>query len=203
MLTRLGLNIQLIPVPMAGQMNSQDSNNSLSSPLPSLPSDLNSLYLSLPDDMQRLFIRVFRYLWGVVNGWRYGFVPLFWAVDLLRLRFSLTSSELTVLTYIYYASHKGKRFIHSDLVYNGTILQDLIYKSKQGVLNDLKHKGYISRSTRDPGQPYSQRAQHNKQPVYISLTPAGIKLIEKCERDLYNIIMNTSLDDLTGNKKAR
>jgi hypothetical protein len=188
---------------MASQTEQQSGNLPVSSPLPSLSTELNSLYLSLNDNMRQVFIKMLRFIWGVVNGRHLGFVPLFWAVDLFRLRFSLTSSQFSALTYIYHISNKGKRFVHSDAVYMGLILPEHLNDSKISVLNKLKRKGYITRSTRDPGQPYSQRAQHNKHPVYIALAPAGVKLIEKCERELYNMLLNTCIDDLTDNKKAR
>jgi hypothetical protein len=188
---------------MAVPTDTQDSNHPLSSPLPSLNPELNNLYLSLNDDMRTLFIKVFRFLWGVVNRKRSAPIVSFWCVDLLRLRAGLTSSELSAITYIYLLSHKGAKYIHSDFIYNGVILADLTPDSKISLLNVIKHKGYITRSTRDPGQPYNHRAQHNRQPVYIKLTSKAVNLIDKFERDLFNFTMNTSLDELTGNKKAR
>jgi hypothetical protein len=172
-------------------------NDSLPS-LPSLSPEIQSLYNSLNNDMRALFIKVFRFQWGVVNRKRSAPVVSFWCVDLLRLRAGLTSSELSTMVFLYQLSHKGAKYIHSDVIYNSVIMPGLTYASKQAVLNDLKHYGYITRSTRDPGQPYSQRAQHNKQPVYIRLSSKGINLIEKIERDFYNLTMNTSLNELTG-----
>jgi len=172
-----------------------------SSPPPSLNPELTDIYNSLDNVNRQLFIKVYRFLWGVVNDRRSGVAFSFWAVDLLRLRCGLTSSELTVLTYLYYVSGKGRRYIHSDLIYQGLILEDLVYSSKPALLNDIKHKGFISRSTRDPGQPYSQRAQHNKHPVFIRLTPAGVKLIEGMEKDLYKLLLHSSIDEITGAKK--
>jgi len=175
-------------------------NDSLRPSLPSLNLELIGIYNTLDNINKQLFIKVYRFLFGVVNDRRSGVA--FWAMDLLRLRGGLSSSELSVLTYLYYVSSRGRRYIHSDLVYQGLILNDLTHGSKLALLNDIKHKGYISRSTKDLGQPYCQRAQHNKHPVFIRLTAAGVKFIEGMEKDLYKLLLHSSIDEITGaNKK--
>lgn len=185
-------------------MNIQSENNY---PAPSLPPSLSSVYSSLSPDMQKVFIRVFRFLWNYVcplsrfigHG---GVLYSYWAIDMLRVKIDLTPSELSMLAYLYQVTDKGNKTIHSDIIYNSIILPHILIQSKQGILNDLKHKRFISRSTRDASQPYLSRS-YQKQPVFISLTPAGVRLIEGIEKDLYKILVNSSLDELTrANKKT-
>jgi hypothetical protein len=184
----------------ASKTSLKEKNSLFFSSPPSLPLILNLSYGVLSDDMKRLFVRMYKYLWGVVHK-KDSSVSLFWCVDLLRLRYSLTCSEFTGLTFIYQISCKGVRFVHSDQVYNGPILQAFNHESKKTLLNTLKHKGWITRHTKNPQEPYSQRAQHNKQPVFIKMTVKGVNLIEGIEKDMNKILLNTSLDELTGNKK--
>jgi hypothetical protein len=179
---------------------------SLASP-PSLSSELTILYGSLDTLNKGLFVRVFNYLWRYLFGYRtnlrrLGPVLYYWCVDGSRVRAGLTTSEFTTLVYLYQVTAQGANCVHSDIIYNGPIMERLTYFSKKDLLNDLKHLGYISRSTHDPSAPYLRRS-YSKQPVFIRLTPSGIKLILGVEKDLYHILMRTSLNDLTGaNKKA-
>jgi DNA-binding MarR family transcriptional regulator len=184
-------------------MNMQTGNNYQT---PSLPPSLSSVYSSLSPDMKKVFIRVFRFLWNYVapvkrfvghSGVLYGF----WAIDMLRVKSDLTPSELSMLAYLYQITDQGNKTIHSDIIYNSIILPRILKQSKQGILNDLKHKGYVSRSTCDVSQPYLSRA-YSKQPVFIRLTSSGAALIEGIEKDLYRLLFSTSLNEITGpNKK--
>jgi len=168
---------------------------------PSLSPTLLTTYLSLNSDMRRLFVKIYHQLWEYVcplnrfvkHG---GVLYSYWAVDLLRLRAGLTSSELAVLAYLYHLSNGGRNVVHSEKVYSEAVLPDLIYTSKQQLLHDIKGKGYINRLTRDPATPYLQRSVAWR-PVFIKLTPDGIQLIEDMEKDLYKILVNNCSNDLT------
>jgi len=171
-----------------------------SSPPPLSPSLLTA-YSTLNSDMRRLFDKVYHQLWNYVcplsRFVKYGGVLYsYWAVDLLRHRAGLTSSELAVLAYLYQLSSGGRKVVHSDKVYSDSVLPDLIYASKQQLLHDIKSKGYIIRLTRDPITPYLQRSVAFR-PVFIKLTPSGVRLIEGMEKDLYKILVNNCRDDLT------
>lgn len=137
-------------------MNMQSEN---SYPAPSLSTDLTSVYSSLSSEMQRLFIRVYKHMWNYINPLRRytghgGGLYSFWAIDMLRVKTDLTPSELSMLAYLYQITDQGNKTIHSDLIYNSIILPHILKQSKQGILNDLKHREYITRLTRDPSVPY-------------------------------------------------
>jgi Fe2+ or Zn2+ uptake regulation protein len=190
-------------------MDAKEQANSVNSELlpsvPSLSTSLQTFYNMLTQDNQRALVKVYRYLWGVVNNHNikhYGIVSSWWVLRIAAESSGLAPSSLAVLSYLYMMTNKGKVYIHADHVYNSGVLPGALAKTVQRVLWDLKHAGYITRHTKDPGQPYSQRAQHNKQPIFICLTRKGVQCIEGLEKDLYKILLNTSLDDITGaNKK--
>ena len=200
------MNMNANNVQMAGQTSTDNGKQDLLSSVPSLSSHLNSLYLSLNDDMRRLFIRIYKYLWGVVNSYSVrscGVVSYHWLLSRVAASSSLAPSSLVLLSYLYMMTNKGTKLIHSNIVHNSGVLPGALPITVQRVTWDLKHSGYITRHTKDPGQPYSHRAQHNKQPVYIRLTPAGLRVIEDMTKEINKLLLNTSLNDLTGisNKK--
>jgi hypothetical protein len=185
---------------------------SLNSPVlpssPPLSTTLTNLYTSLDSFNKGIFMQVFKFVWAYLLGShsqirRRNVLYNFWLVDSIRLRLSLTTSELSALTWLYQYTNKGVKMVRSDLFYNSGVVPDLTPVSKMTLLNWLKRAGYITRHTKDPNQPYSQRAQHNKQPVFICLTRKGVQVIEGIEKDMYKLLLNSSLDELTGIKKAR
>jgi DNA-binding MarR family transcriptional regulator len=184
-------------------MNEQPLN--IPSP-PLLSPALTTLYSNLSPDMKRLFVKMFRFLWdNVAPAGRFvkygGVLYAYWAVDRLRVKIDLTPSELSIIAYLYQVTDRGNNTIHSDIIYNSVILPHILKQSKQGILNDLKHRGYISRLTRNPSAPYLQRS-FSRHPVFIRLTSSGVALIEGIEKDLYRLLLNTSLNEITGaNKK--
>jgi hypothetical protein len=183
-------------------MNNQTEN--LLSPPPLTPS-LNSAYLSFNSDMRRLFVKIYHHLWNYVNPLsRFtghgGVLYSFWVVDLLRVRLGLTSSELAILSYLYQITDKGTNTIHSDSIYNSAVLPHVLKQSKGAILYDLKCKGFISRSTRNLSEPYLSRS-YSSHPLFISLTSSGVRVIEGIEKDLYKILLNTSLNELTGTNR--
>lgn len=174
--------------------------------LPPLSSPLQIIYSNLDCNMRRVFLKIYRHIWDAVcplsrftgHG---GVLNLYWAVDLFRLRYVLTASELSVLTYLYQLSDGGRNVVHSDKVYLGAVLPDLTLRTKQTLLYDIKEKGYITRSTSDPSQPYLSLS-HSRQAVFIRLSSSGVALIKGIEKDLYKLLLNTSLNEITGiNKK--
>ncbi len=173
---------------------------------PLLSPQLNTLYQSLTEDNKHLFVKVFKYLWGVVLPSRRfigrgAVLYSYWAVDLLRERQKLPPRLLSLLTFIYFITDKGRKYINTNQVYNSSgVLPDLDAKSKQAYLSHLTQRGYIVRSRRNTDDPYYQRS-YARRPVFIRLSPSGLALIEGIEKDLYKILMRSTLEDLTGNKK--
>ena len=172
------------------------------SPLPPLSPSLNSVYQSLNVLNQRLFIKVFRWLYDyLLNKQTYlrrgGVLFYWWAVDMVRVRSHLTTSDLAVLTYLYQMTEQGQKIINSKILYNGYLLPDLCPTSLWPLINRLMHRGYIVRYNRNHQDPYMQRSIHRSK-VFINLTPAGVSLIKSMENDLYNIMMRSSLNDITG-----
>ena len=168
--------------------------------LPSLPPSLSQLYSGLTIDNQRVFIKVFRWLWRYVNGKHIDIIHLFWCANLFRMRLGLDTSELAVLAFLYSVSGRGVSYVHSDTVYNSDILPGLLHDSYSAVLSRLKQQGFITRHTSDPLQPYLKRS-YSRHALFIKLTPAGVRLIQGIDHDIYYLMLNTSLDDLTGNNK--
>jgi hypothetical protein len=172
--------------------------------LPSLSPVLSLHYQSLPIELKQLFSKVFRYCWHIANSRRYfnrgGVLLNYWCVDMLRRKQGLTTSQLALLSYIYTITNKGTTVIHSNQVYQSKVLPDVKRISVLQLLYKLNDLGYLSRSTSDPSRS-SFSSGYARQPVFISLTRAGVQVIEGIEKDLYKLLLNTSLDDLTGKHK--
>jgi hypothetical protein len=172
--------------------------------VPNLSKSLNLSYGVLNDDMKRLFNRVYVYLWGVVNARSVralGFVPHYWLMVRLSASSSLSPSAFTVLTYLYMMSDKGRYYIHSANVVNSGVLPGALSITVGRVLWDLKHAGMITRHTKDPSRPYEQRAQHNRNTVFIHVTNKGVQFIEDTEKQFSRVLLNTSFNDLIGANK--
>jgi hypothetical protein len=181
--------------------------NNFDFPPPVLPSALQSVYNSLDSSNRSIFVKVFRFLWGVVLPYkRYigisGVLYSYWAVDLLRHRCALSCAQLSVLSYIYQISKQGSNIIHSEQIYISGVLPHYSKVSKQILLSDIVRAGYITRQTRNPEDPFYSRS-YRRQPVFIRLAPSGIRLIEDMEKDLYKILVNGCLDGLKGKNKPR
>jgi hypothetical protein len=179
-------------------------NENLLSP-PSLTPYLNSVYLSFNSDMKRLFVKVYHQLWNYVCPFKRfvgsgGILNSYWALDMLRLDSDLTSSELSMLTYLYQVTNSGTGTIHSDTIYKSVVLPHVQKQSKGAILHDLKCKGLISRSNRNLSEPYKS-SSFSSHPLFIRLTSSGVALIEGIEKDLYKLLLNTSLNEVTGINK--
>ena len=176
--------------------------------LPSLSADLNSLYHSLDSINQSIFIKVFKYLWGVVlpahrfNG-RGASLYGCWALDCVVHASGLGPSYFSLLLFIYHITGRGTKYIHSTKVYNSRVLLPGVSRRSLPVyICTLVKLGYLSRSFKDPDNPY-YKISFSSRPVFIKVTVKGLQYIAGIEKDLYKLLLNTSLDDLTGNKKAR
>ena len=185
-----------------------DNINSSPAPSPpSLSSDVLNLYNSLDSFNRGVFVKIYRYLWGVVYPWRRltGHASMFysfWAVDQIRYKCNLPDPLFCLLSFISHATDKGRNYIKSDRVLNGIVLPGVQPQSKKIYLGELKRRGYIVRSWYDPKTP-RYKPNYRQRKGYINLSPEGIELITSIEHDLYNLLMRSSLNDLTGaNKKA-
>jgi hypothetical protein len=180
------------------------SGSSSLSSLPNLSNELTSLYGVLDDNMKQIFIKLFRWCYRQAVSKQSYFkrgatLYYYYLVERSRMNNNLTTSELSALTFLYHESKQGSCMVHSKLItLSSLILPRLTFISRQGVLNDLKHKGYITRHTRNPGISSHLKCSHSVNPVFISLTRSGVNLIEGIEKDIYKMLLNTSLNDLTG-----
>jgi len=202
LLSLLELNININTVPMVKETNANQANSHGSAPpfppLPTLSPQLNVLYNSLNDDMRRIFVKIYSYLWGVVNDQGCsGVVSKWWVLRLVAESAGLPPSSFAVLSYLYMTTNKGRKLIRSKYIYLAGVLPGAVPKTVQRVVWDLKHAGLITRHTRNPDEPYLQRS-HSRQPVFLKLTYKGVALIEGIEQDLNKLLLNTSFNDLTG-----
>ncbi|MGD0340535.1 MAG: hypothetical protein ABSA76_02340 [Bacteroidales bacterium] len=178
--------------------------NSENSGLPPLSAPLTSFFSVLNSDNQKVFRRVFQFCWNIANSRRFtdrgNIMSIYWLIDRLRIGASLTTTELSLLTYIYQITSKGKHIIHSNKIYLSTSFPGVTHHTLECRLVDLTKREFIIRSTRNPEIPYLSRYVF-KQPVWLRLSPSGVRVIEGIEKDMYKILLNSSLDDLTGIKK--
>jgi len=131
----------------------------------------------------------------VPHGRRYGVLYSYWAVDMLRTRFGLSPMDLSLLTYLCMVSDRGKYIINSMQLKNSSSLQFGKY-SLHNKLIEFKDAGYIVRLSRDPSQPYLTRSI-SRQKIFIQFTGKGVELIDKIERELFRITVNSSLANVT------
>lgn len=179
---------------------------SVSSPLPSLSPDLISLYGVMSVSERRMFRRIYRYLWDDLNRQTVedaGQMSYLWVLSSLVSSSPLAPGLLSLLSYLYLMSEKGQNAVKSAVVYDYGALCGLGAQTLSKALNRLKLQGYLKRSTRDHKRPYVQEAQHSRHPIWITLTDDGVKIIEDIERNYRRMIMTNSLNQITGNKKAR
>jgi len=168
-----------------------------SSAAPSLSPSLSVLYSNLSNDNRRLFIKVFKYLWGYVLNRRsqYDVVHLFWCVERLRIKYSLTSGELSLLTYLYQLSERGKYIIKSTQLFKSSSLH-LSSRTLEPLLTKFKDQALIVRLSRDPTQPYLTRSIA-RQKIFIQFTAKGVAFVDTIEDDLRVLLINSTIDDVT------
>jgi hypothetical protein len=175
-----------------------------SSSVPCLPKSLNSLYNSLDAINRGMFVKLYRYLWGVVN-WksinRGEYVSYYWLLYGQMVLVDLSPYGFALLSYIYYMTDRGTKTIHSNRIYNSGVLPGYKASSIQCILTRLVNSGYITRHTRDLSGS-CLASSHARHPVFIRVSPDGMKLIESMTKNINRLLLNTSLNDLTGvNKK--
>jgi DNA-binding MarR family transcriptional regulator len=186
----------------ANELKKLKSGSSLSS-LPALPLSLNSFYNSLDAFNKGVFIKIYRYLWGVVN-WktinRCEYVSSFWLLYGQMVRADLSPYAFSLLSYIYYMTNRGTETIRSSKIYNSDAIYSYKSSSIQCILTRLTKAGYVNRYTRDlTGSHLScNRSRHTE---FVKLSSAGLKLIEDMTKNINRILLNSSLNDLTSIKK--
>ena len=177
------------------------SSSSLS--LPDLVGRIQFIYMGASDAEKSLIRRIYRYIWRAllpIDQFKdiSGVVSCFWALDIVRSSSCpLSSSELSLLSFIYYISDQGNIYINSGAVCNSIILPGFAPRSIAEYLTRLKRKGYLLRSYVDPANMYLQIG-HNKRPVFIKLTPLAIDLLNEIQRKTYKLIRESSFNYITG-----
>lgn len=170
--------------------------------VPALSPSLSSLYSLLDLQQKRLFNKVFMYLWDYVRHKVYGshgVINTYWIVEDMRIKYDLSTSELSMLTFLYQITGGGRGIINSQAVYNGSALPHLGYEGKKWYLYKLRLKGYLIRSTRDTSAPYLKRSVYHS-PIFIQLSPSGVGVVKDIEKRTQRLIMTSSLNDITGVK---
>lgn len=171
-----------------------------SSSVPSLSPELKDLYNSLDGVQKSLFMRVFRFVWGVLFGRKQLFkqhVLLYWGLELVRSRSSLSPSDLSILSYLYQVTNKGANIVSSETFYKGLLFTGVDLAQRKYRLVSLKKRGYITRHTFNSDLPYLRSSRSNHK-LFIKMTLKGVQCIERIEKDLNNLLLNTCLNDLTG-----
>ena len=173
---------------------------------PVLPTELNQLYSLLNPEAKVLFNRVFVWLWSYLVNKRlylrsWPVLYYYWGVDAARKDAGLNSSELAILTFAWQLSANGTKVFNSFQIYNSSFINpELIFASRQNIMNHLVKLGYLSRSCKDPARKYYSIPWPPKK-VFISFTYKGVMLIKNIESKLYDIVLHSSLDEITGNNK--
>lgn len=165
---------------------------------PILSTELTTLYCNLPDNYQRLFGKLFRYMYDYLLPVRLftshgGVLHNYWLVNQGREKNNLSVRELDLLTCLYLYSAGGRATIRSDRLkeqYPG-------FSSRTFV--SLRRKGFIKRQTWDPLAPsYLNRRSHR--PIFIRLTTSAISVITDIERDLRSGLYNSLRKNLTSSQ---
>jgi hypothetical protein len=175
---------------------------------PSLSPALRTIYLTLSLEEKQLFNKVFMLMWDYVCPLKSfvnsgGILHSYYVIDLLRSRYNLTTNHLSALTYLYQITRKGADIVHSQLIMNSLFMADAQQLMKYRTLAELRTRFLIKRHYFDPSQPYLSRFRSNN-PEFIELLPAGVTIVHDIEKQLYYLLRNTSLNDLTGvNKKGQ
>jgi len=162
---------------------------------PILSSELSTIFSHLPPNYQRLFVKLFRFMYNyllpvsrfISHG---GTLYNFFLVNELREKRNLSVSELNLLTCLYNYSSCGQVTIRSDK------LKAFFPGFASRTFVSLRKKGYITRHTWDPYTPHYS-SHRSRRPIFISLTSSAIRTIKDIERDLRTALYNTTLIDVT------
>ena len=168
----------------------------LSSSPPVLTKQLRAAYLLLDGAQQALFKRVYVMLWryALKHYELTGIVFNYWSAEMFRLSRSLSPLSLSVLSYMYMLSDRGKNTLKSDQVYNSGV-----FATTTSVIDDIlmrmQKAGYITRLYRDPINPYL-KCNVSKHKIFIRFTKPGLKLMQDFEYTINYNTMRSSLADI-------
>lgn len=184
--------------PLTGPVLSPD----LSS-LPSLSSDLLTLFGALDQNKRRIFRKLYTYLWRYLRPLdNYSIMQDYWAFHIIvEEQYKLPFGLVALLSWLYQASARGKLIIDSRR-FGGADPIMMTIANRWEYMSALRKSGYITRFTRDPSAPYLLRSV-SRQPIFIKVTSEGCKLIENIERDTYNLIMRSVMKEITTGKPKR
>ena len=170
---------------------------SSSSPsLPLLTKQLKAQYLLLDVVSQRLFKKVFIWLWRYIQAQQLtGVIYNYWGAECFRLSSGLTSTQLSILSYLYMASGRGVNTVRSDELYKSVLLPGVQLNSFQITLYGLVKAGYLASYYRDPAAPYLAD-NVNKHKIFIRFTRPGIKLMQQFEYTINYNTMRSSLAEI-------
>ena len=179
------------------------NNNTASSPvspsslsLPSLTNQLKAQFLLLDGVQQVLFKKVFIWMWRYIQAHQLtGVVYNYWSAEAFRLSSSLTSTELSILSYLYMSSNCGVNTVRSDDLYKAVLLPGVQLNSFQVILYGLVKRGYLVNYFRDPANPYL-KCNVSKHKIFYRFTRPGIKLMQQFEYTINYNTMRSSLADV-------
>lgn len=164
--------------------------------LPQLTKQLKASYMMLDGVQQALFKRVFVWLWRYVQAHQLnGIVYNYWSAEAFRLSSSLSSTELSILSFLYMSSNRGVHTVRSSVLYDAVQLPGVQVGAIQTALCTIQRKGYINRTFRDPESPYLSE-NINKHKIFIRFTRPGIKLMQQFEYTINYNTMRSSLADV-------
>ena len=171
---------------------------------PSLSPSLLSDYSDMNERERKAFNKAFMLMWRSLVPYRlmYDVLHLYWGADLIRRKHRLTNHQFALLTYLYMSSNRGKLTINS-LALQKLNPMNMAQSWTRNTLVKFRAKGFIIRLNRDASQPYLSRSiSRNK--IFIQLTGRSIALIDTMHKELYNMIVNTTIKDITtGKTKGR
>jgi len=170
---------------------------SSSSPsLPELTKQLKASYNMLDGVQRALFKRVFIWLYRYIQARQLsGIVFNYWGAEAFRLSSSLTTTELSILSFLYLASNRGVDTVRSSVLYDAGICPGVQLSAIQTALCGIQRRGYINRTFRDPASPYLSE-NINKHKIFIRMTKPGIKLMRDFEYTINYNTMRSSLADV-------
>lgn len=164
---------------------------------PPLSSSISTYYSSLSIESRKAFNKVFMLMWNTLmpNRRRYGLLYSYHCLESIRLRYHLSSADLSLLTYLCMVSNRGKHILNSQYLEADPNLPMKVFLFRQKMIK-FKEAGYIVRLSRDPSQPYLLRSI-SRQKIFIQVTGKCVALFDKIEKEIFNSVVNTSYYNVT------
>jgi hypothetical protein len=164
---------------------------------PVLSSDLLTLFGALDNGKRRIFRKLYSYLWRYLRPLEnYSIMQDYWAFHaVITDKYNLPFSLVALLSWLYQVSGQGKLIIDTRR-FKGLRPVAMSAGNRFESMSTLRKSGYIERYSRDPSAPYLLRSV-SRQPIFIKVTDAGVKLIKDIERDTYNLIMRSVMREVT------